>query len=104
MENYCFEEEILFTDKKVFGDDLEHPFDCKCYDGYAECVAVDCEENDNLPNDVITVTYPLRDTIVTHQRKAYQVLEYRGLFDLDVDDITFGDIMVCFGKIEKTGN
>ena len=43
-KKFIMEEDILLCDKKVFGDNEEHSFNCKCYDGYAECTATDSEE------------------------------------------------------------
>lgn len=39
-KKFIMEEDILLCDKKVFGDNEEHSFNCKCYDGYAECTTV----------------------------------------------------------------
>lgn len=100
MAKFVLEEEIFFQNKKVFGDKMEHPFNCKCYNGYAECVAIDCEDNENIPHKVIRLTYPLRKDIVSSNDKSEMVLRYRGLYDLSKKDITYGDIMMCFGVIE----
>lgn len=101
---FVLEEEIFFADKKIFGDIMEHPFDCKCYDGYAECVAIDCEDNENIPHKAIRLTYPLRKDIISSNDKSEIVLRYRGLYDLSKKDITYGDIMLCYGVIEKPVN
>jgi hypothetical protein len=89
------EEEILFTDKKFFGDKEEHAYDCVCYDGEAICTISD-EEDENAPKEII-VKYP-RKRELTNDQKDY-ILEYRGLYDLTRKDIHYGDIMMAYGKI-----
>ena len=100
-KSFYLEEEIYFTDKDVFKDKLEHPYDCTCYDGYARCVAVNCEENESVPQE-IKVIYPLRKDIMKSKAKCRAILQYRGLYDLTSTDITYGDIMVLYGKVAKT--
>ena len=95
--NYILEEEILFTNKKIFGDEFEHAYDCKCFDGYAIGTVADSEET-NIPK-TIRILYPLRSDILSNENKAEYVLQYRGLHDLSPKDITYGDIMVCYGTI-----
>lgn len=95
--NYILEEEILFTNKKIFGDELEHAYNVKCFDGYAIGTVVDSEET-NIPK-TIRLLYPLRSDILSNENKAKYVLQYRGLHDLSPKDITYGDIMVCYGTI-----
>lgn len=99
-KKFYIEEEIFFTDKKVFKDNLEHPYDCTCYNGYAICTAVKCEENKSVPQ-VIKVTYPLRKDIMKSTAKCYAILNYRGLYDCEKKDIHYGDIMILYGKVEK---
>ena len=95
MAKFVIEDEILFTNKKMFGDDLEHAYECKCYDGFA--IGTSLEED--MPKK-IRIIYPLRHDIVSDHNKAHKVLHYRGLHDLSVKDITYGDIMICMGVIE----
>lgn len=97
MKNFIYEEEITFFDKEFFQDNNEHLYECKCYDGYAICSAIDDKEEHKM----IKVTYPLRDEILANEQMYEEVLEYRGLFDLTKDDIHYGDIMLTYGKIEK---
>ena len=94
--NYILEDEILFTNKKIFGDSMEHAYECKCFDGFAIGTAL---EEEGTPKK-IRIVYPLRSDIVNDDKKAYKVLYYRGLHDLSPKDITYGDIMICMGVIE----
>ena len=98
MARFILEEEIFFTDRKLFKDNLEHPYDVKCFDGHAIGTAVECEDNISVPK-TIRILYPLRGDIIANERKAEYVLSYRGLYDLTSKDITYGDIMICLGKI-----
>ena len=97
MKDFICEKEIFFSNFDFFQDNNEHAYDCKCYDGYAICSAIDDKEE----HKKIKVTYPLRDEILANEQMCEEVLEYRGLYDLTKTDIHFGDIMVSYGKIEK---
>jgi hypothetical protein len=97
MKDFIYEKEIFFSDFEIFQDNNEHAYNCKCYDGYAVCNAVE-------PNEMkktFRVTYPLRKEVLKNEQMCKEVLEYRGLYDLTKTDIHFGDIMVTYGKIEK---
>jgi hypothetical protein len=100
MAKSVIEEEIYFNNKKIFKDDIEHPYDCVCYDGYAICRAVQCEDNENVP-PILKLNYPLRKEIMKSNAKCNSILAYRGLYDLSKKNITYGDIMVLYGVIEK---
>lgn len=96
---YILEEEIFFTNSKIFKDTLEHAYNVKCFDGYAIATAIeDFEGNENVPK-TLRLVYPLRGDIVNDDKKAQKVLSYRGLYDLSPKDITYGDIMICLGNI-----
>ena len=105
MAKFILEEEIFFTDKKIFKDDYEHPYNVKCFDGYGIGTAVECEDNISAPK-TIRILYPLRGDIISNDKKAEYVLTYRGLYDLSPKDITYGDIMIAYGTITpiKTRN
>lgn len=96
--DFVVAEEILFTDVDIFKDRNEHPYYCKCYDGYAICVALECEENVNAPK--VKVNYPLREEILKDDDTCRLILKYRGLYNLTKDDITFSDIMFYYGELE----
>lgn len=94
-EEIIIEEKILFTDKKFFGDNEEHEYDCKCKDGIAMCERVGDDENEPLS---IIVEYPTLSGLTDKQKD--HILEYRGLYDLTHKDIHYGDVMVVYGKIK----
>lgn len=93
------EDEVLVTDKELFGDNEEHAYDMRCHDGWAEGTPSNDEEG--LPAR-IRMTYPKRDEVLADKKLAHYVLKYRGLYDLDFDDITYGDIMMALGEVDKT--
>lgn len=97
-KKFIMEEDILLCDKKVFGDNEEHSFNCKCYDGYAECTATDSEEKIQK----VTMTYPLRKDVLKSEDMCDAILTYRGLSDCTKKDIHYGDIMMKYGTITKT--
>lgn len=88
------EEDILFTNKKLFKDSNEHSYTCNCYDGVAVCTPTD---EPNLP--MIVATYPKKKDVLTDNKLCEAILEYRGLYDLKKSQITFGDIMLKLGKL-----
>jgi hypothetical protein len=49
------------------------------------------------------MTYPLRKDVLKSEGMSNAVLEYRGLYDCTKKDIHYGDIMMKYGKITKTG-
>lgn len=93
------ESEVLFTDKRIFGDDHEHSYECDCCDGVAICTRTD--PNDTTIPMQIKVTYPTLDKILADEDKCEQILRYRGLYDLKASDIHYGDVMMTFGEIER---
>ena len=95
------EECIEFCNRKFFGDNNPHYYDCECHNGYAIGTLCDCGENTGLEPKKITIKYPIRKDILKNRDKAKYVLEYRGLHDLDYKDITYGDIMMVYGEIVK---
>lgn len=105
-KKYILEEEIFFVDKKIFKDENEHYYTCKCYDGVAICTPYydeyDEEENKNLP--MIISTYPKKKDILKDDDLSQKILDYRGLFDLRKNQIHYGDIMMYLGKLTKVDN
>lgn len=98
MDKIIIEDSVLFTDKKFFGDNKEHEYFCRCYDGYAICMS---SVYSNAP-DVIMVKYPKLKELTNEQKD--HILDYRGLCDLTRKDIHYGDVMVVYGEIEKSIN
>ena len=95
------EDEILFTNKKIFKDNEEYSYTCKCYDGVAICTPTPDDEEvvTNLP--MIIATYPKRKDVLLDSELCRSILDYRGLYDLRKNQITFGDIMLKLGKLTK---
>lgn len=88
------EKEECILESSITFDQFESNelFNCKCYDGYAECIS---------NKHSIIVTYPHRTVVINNVDTARDVLRYRGLHTLRPKDITYGDIMLYFGKVEK---
>jgi hypothetical protein len=47
------------------------------------------------------VTYPKKANVLSDDNLCMSILKYRGLYDLQKEDIHFGDIMLYLGKVEK---
>ena len=97
MAKFIIEDEILFTNKKIFKDSEEHCYTCKCYDGVAVCEPTD--ENEGLP--MLIATYPKKAEVRKNKELCREILEYRGLWYMVASDITYGDIMLKLGKLTK---
>ena len=97
--DYIFREDVLLYDSAIFGDDDEHEYNAKCYDGYA--IAERSETEDGKVPLKLKMTYPKLSEVLKDDALAKEVLDYSGLFDLQPKDINYGDIMLCFGTIEK---
>lgn len=91
------ETDVYFHDVQFFGDDEEHYYDVECHDGYA--MAKKCNDDDSGPAELM-VTYPKREAIINDEAKVDALLDYRGLTGLSANDITFGDIMLFYGKLK----
>ena len=96
-KDMVLETDILLHDKDVFGDEKEHAFDVECYDGYGIAKAI--EDNEKVRE--VRLTYPKMSIVLKDKDLCHEILEYRGLWDLTPSDITFGDIMMALGEIEK---
>lgn len=92
--------DVYFSDTEMFGDDKEHYYDVECFDGHAIATRSEYYEDHKAPYK-LKVTYPKREDVLIDHYKVKEVLEYRGLYDLTADDITFSDIMLRYGKLEK---
>ena len=98
-QDFVEEDEVLVTDKELFGDNEEHAYDMRCHDGWAEGTPSNDEEG--LPAR-IRMEYPTLEDVLGDRKLTNYVLNYRGLHDLGAEDITYGDIMMALGKIDKT--
>ena len=92
-------EEILFTNKAIFKDDNEHPYNCECHDGIAYCTKVDCEENKKAPQKLL-LGYPMMHEI-KGTAKEDACREHRGL--RHCEPLNYADIAMRYGKIGKWG-
>ena len=67
-----------------------------CYDGYA----IGKLDDDVDAPATIRMEYPkLADILSDMGGVAYDILQYRGLWDKTPDDIHYGDIMMYLGEI-----
>ena len=98
MENKDFivEEEALVE----VADYSEVPYRMVCYDGYAEGTLIDDDaEFPNAPK-TIRMEYLTLDEVLTNKGGiADAILCYRGLYNLNAQDIHYGDIMMYMGEI-----
>ena len=95
------EENMLFTDKKIFGDNEEHEFDVFCYDGRAIAIPAICELLDNVGNEkyprLLEVLYPKKEELTDEQK--IECLHYRGIYDQPASMCHAGDICMSLGKL-----
>lgn len=92
-------EEILLTNKHIFGDNEEHPYDCFCTNGVAYCTKVECEENKKAPTHLL-LGYPMMHEI-KGTAKETACREYR---DIPMSEpLVYSDIAMKYGKIGKWG-
>lgn len=92
MDKFIREEGVL-----VNINNKEYEYDMTCYDGYAYGVLR--EDTDEVPN-IIKMEYLTLDEVLSDKGGiADDILTYRGLYNLSVDDIHYGDIMMYLGEI-----
>lgn len=84
---------VLETEIEIYHDkDSLGLYDCECYDGFAICKNIKTSR-------YVSLTYPKKADI--DYDTAIQILRYRGLYNVSAEDITYGDIMMYLGEIEK---
>lgn len=91
--------QILMFERNVFVtiNNKEYEYDMTCYDGYAYGVL---RENTTDAPNIIKMVYPTLDDVLNDMGGvAYDILNYRGLWDLDVEKICYGDVMMCLGEV-----
>ncbi len=98
-KKFYLEEDIELVNKEFFGDNEIHYYNIQCFDGHATAHKAD-EDDETAPN-VVEMTYPTLAEVLADKKKKEEVLEYRGLWDLKPSDITFGDIMMAYGRVVK---
>lgn len=91
-------DEMLLTDKKVFGDNKEHEYNVECFDGLAFARPTDgeLENNPNAPK-LLELSYPKLDTLTDKQKE--KCLEYRGLYYESVESCNYADVCMKYGMI-----
>jgi hypothetical protein len=101
MENkFIVEDELLVSIPNISG---EVAYDFKCYDTYADGTLSAFNEEEVLATapKQIRMVYPSLAEIKADEERANYVLEYRGLYDLSVEDIHYGDICISLGELEN---
>lgn len=95
-KTYILRENVYFIDKTIFGDEFEHYYDAKCYDGYA--IAKRISDDENEPYE-LKITYPKLAEVVEDKDLVDEILTYFGLDDdCTAQDINYGDIMLYLGE------
>ena len=97
-KTYILRDNVYFVDKTIFGDEFEHYYDAKCYDGYA--IAKRISDDENEPYE-LKITYPKLADVVNDKELVDEILTYFGLVDLygcTAKDINYGDIMLYLGE------
>lgn len=92
-KEFKLEKGIALIDKKVFGDNKEHYYTIRCFDGYA--IAKRESNSANEPRE-LKLVYPTLENVLNDKKKCIEVINYR---DESNGDINVGDIMLCYGKI-----
>ena len=95
--DYLEEEGMLFTDKKIFGDNEEHEYDVFCRDGHAIAIPAVGEliTNPQAPR-LLELTYPKKDELTKKQKE--ECLKYRGIYQ-PASMCNVGDICMSLGKL-----
>lgn len=91
-EDWMCHDEITEVGIEING--LEGTYTCECCDGIAFCQREDAEGS-------VTLHYPTGVEVSNSRKRVMQVMRYRGV--KRPQDINYGDIMMTFGKIVKTG-
>ena len=88
---------IFETNVLVNINNKEYEYDMTCYDGYA--FGVLREDANDAPN-IIKMTYPTLNEVLSDMGGlADDILQYRGLYDLSVEDLHYGDVMMYMGEV-----
>lgn len=88
---------IFETNVLVNINNKEYEYDMTCYDGYAFGVL---RENTNDVPNIIKMTYPTLNEVLSDMGGvADDILQYRGLYDLSVEDLHYGDVMMYMGEV-----
>ena len=94
--NKCYKDEFLFTDEKLFGDDGEHAYDVKCYDGWG--IATPVEKDD----PALLMTYPTMEEVLSVDRMPWAIIEYRYFgSNMVPSDLLPNDVAIKYAKLVK---
>jgi len=93
-------DEMLFTNRSIFGDYEEHEYEVECQDGFATAVptANELESNPKAPKR-LELTYPKLNEL--GDRAKQSCLDYRGIYDEPVSSCSYADVCMKYGKIKK---
>lgn len=99
MTKRTIKEEMLFTNKKIFGDNNEHEYLVTCEDGIATAVPTESElaEGSTKVPKRLTLTYPKLEELSKTKKRI--CLEFRGKDDTEECD--YADVCMKYGKISK---
>ena len=94
-------QEMLLTDKKIFGDKKEHEYTVTCYDGWAVAVPTyyEKDEHPNSPKKLY-LSYPKVSSLSYDAKR--DCLDYRGIYDLPASRCNCSDVCMLFGTLRKT--
>lgn len=90
-------QEMLFSNKKIFGDTKEHEYLVTCYNGKAIAIPTkdELKENKNAPKRLL-LTYPKRSELSAEDKRY--CLKYRGIYDEPISKCNSADICMAYGK------
>ena len=93
-------DEMLFTNRRVFGDNEEHEYSVECQDGFAVARPTETELKNNPKAPLrLELTYPKMESMSDKQKQ--KCLDYRGLYDQPTSSCNYADVCMLHGKIRK---
>ena len=95
-KDFIIKNNVVLVNKDVFGDEKEHSYTFKCYDGHSVGTLNDINTDNISPN--IALTYPKLEDVLSDKEMTENIIKHCGLFN-QYDDINFGHIMETYGEI-----
>lgn len=93
-------DEMLFTNRRVFGNNEEHEYSVECQDGFAVARPTETELKNNPKAPLrLELTYPKLNEL--GERAKQNCLDYRGLYDQPTSSCNYADVCMRYGKIKK---
>lgn len=86
-------EEFAINSRQVFGDEFDHLYNFKCFNGYAKGALAD---GSDAPN-AITVVYPKIQEVFEDEDMIDEICDDNGITS---DEINYGYIMQTYWRIE----